>query len=549
MKTLVSIINENENTLKFAKHFNTKNSIKNLLKEFPNPKVMSQVFENKEFTDSLLTYEDVSERFISIVSNSMKLYTGQYTEWRSNGSVPGLPHRVNFFMGIVDDEMCKDAKIADTLADFAKTDDGKEIEKIVIDAVKDSDKKSDDVLMDILVAMAVRETINRALQPEETKTEEPKVEPKPEEPKTETTEETKTDDTKVSVEKLEIIMNNVEKFLSGLDDSKISDGIKNVLLKISDQNVSPDDAIKLINNTLNPIYSEIVKIAKSDDDSSDPNFILVDDVDVVDKNGNVISGDSGPSTYRKIFTNNKFYTNPSKTKRVESANRVEPKLKDTGKTTTKGTSNAKGFDINEFLNMCKSFDINTPAERIDYIISMIHSQILKNRNQFVSAVNNMVLTNKSSDNMKLLPLDHAETINGYKITNIMEFINTVVYSKKTTDEDELKCMNAISIYLTYLAFDAAYYTRSSKVFNKFATLLIKVIGTPNFMEKGVRGKLLKSMTDIEDLVKRVNRYLKKTDTSTKGLDVDIKYAGAGATHAVSQMKFKQIYKWVRSYAA
>ena len=548
MKNLVTVINENKDTMKFTEHFKTKNSIKNLLKGFPNPKVLSQVFDNKEFSDSLLSYEDVSERFISIVSDSMNLYTGQYNEWRSNGSVPGLPHRVNFFMGIVDDVMCKDAKIADTLADFAKTDDGKEIEKIVIDAVKDSDKKSDDVLMDILVSMAVRETINRALQPEEVKPETDE-EAKPEETKTETTEEPKVDDVKVSVEKLETMMNNIENFFGSLDDSKISDDFKNVLLKISDPNVSPDDAIKLINNTLNPIYSEIVKIAKSEHETSNPNFILVDDVDVIDKNGNVISDGSSSSTYRKIFTNNKFYTKSAKTKRVESANRVEPKLKDAGKTTKKESSNTKVFDINEFLNMCKSFDINTPAERIDYISSMIHSQILKNRNQFVSAVNNMVLTNKSSDNMKLLPLDHAETINGYKIANIMNFINAIVYNKKTTDEDEIKCMNAISIYLTYLAFDAAYYTRSSKVFNKFAALFIKVIGTPNFMEKGVREKLLKSMTDIEDLVKRVNRYLKKTDTSTKGLDVDIKYAGAGATHAVSQMKFKQIYKWVRSYAA
>ena len=525
MKNLVAIINENTDTMKFADHFKFKNSIKNLLRDFPKPKVLTKAFEEESFTKALMDYEDISGKFVDIVSNAMILYTAQYKEWRENESVPGLPHRVSFFMGAVDDVMCKDKKIADTLADFSKTEPGKEIEAIVKGAVGESDK-SDDVLMDLLVAMAVRETINNATSVNE--------EPKPEEKKPETSSKKPTNSNPIAD-----MLNMIGDKFDSMNKKDLAEKYKDVLLKLVDPNVSADETAELLGNMMKEITSEIVKdVKKSETDSSVESMWeawLNDDPEVL--SGDVVGADGKTivSDSHKEFEK----SNPKTTTEKEPEDKHE--IQD-------GFKSEKGI-FTEVMEMLKSLNFNSPDTSIDSALKTLYPFLINGMDELIAGVNGFTSQSTLSqydDVMRLLPVKHIETINGFEVDKLVKLIVTMVYKPVSgDDENETGCVDAVSAYLAVSAIDMIKNPNDMDKFYKFGRLFVRVIGTPNYMKGAYRKKLCKYMEDIEFLVNGISDSLRKPCRSADAASRFMEEAG----NVVIRAYYKGIYRMVRKEAA
>ena len=161
MKTR-EMINKDENTVNFANHFNTKQSIKNLLKKVPNAKKISPLFENPKYGKEILEYSNLNEQFDIILSDVFSIYTRQVADWRSTGDNRSTSARDEFFRDLVINRMKKapGKEIAATLGDFMKSSTGKEIEKTLADA---GIKEDDDLYLNIVVWIAARTFINNAM--------------------------------------------------------------------------------------------------------------------------------------------------------------------------------------------------------------------------------------------------------------------------------------------------------------------------------------------------------------------------------------------------
>ena len=161
MKTR-EMINKDENTVNFANHFNTKQSIKNLLKKVPNAKKISPLFENPKYGKEILEYSNLNEQFDIILSDVFSIYTRQVADWRSTGDNRSTSARDEFFRDLVINRMKKapGKEIAATLGDFMKSATGKEIEKTLADA---GIKEGDDLYLNIIIWIAARTFINNVM--------------------------------------------------------------------------------------------------------------------------------------------------------------------------------------------------------------------------------------------------------------------------------------------------------------------------------------------------------------------------------------------------
>lgn len=160
------MINKDDATSKFAEHFKTKNSIKNLLKKVPNAKTISTLFEDEKYGVEILGYSNLEEQFDIVMKDVFALYTAQVTEWREEGNNRPLPARVDLLKDLLSERMKKapGSEIAASLGDFMKSATGKEVDKILKDAgIEDTNS----LYLDVLTWVAARSIIIRATVPVE----------------------------------------------------------------------------------------------------------------------------------------------------------------------------------------------------------------------------------------------------------------------------------------------------------------------------------------------------------------------------------------------
>lgn len=162
MKTLKETIMANEVVTRFASHFETKSSIKNILTDFPgNKKTVLPLFEDEKYSLEILGYGSVEEKLTTVVNDAFVVYTDYYLN--NKGNNPGMVTKVQLFLGMINDRMEKNPgkDIVSELGEFAKSATGKEIEKIISDSGIKEDV--DDVLMDMLIIIAARRIIINAV--------------------------------------------------------------------------------------------------------------------------------------------------------------------------------------------------------------------------------------------------------------------------------------------------------------------------------------------------------------------------------------------------
>ena len=164
MKTR-EIINKNNDTVKFAEHFKTKSSIKNLLKKVPNAKDISVLFENAKYGKEILEYSNLNEQFDIVLSDAFNTYTAKVLTWRATGDNRPLSARVELFRDLVVDRMKQAPEIGGTLGDFMKSATGKEINKVLTGA---GVKEDEDLYLNIIIMIAARTFINNAMVETET---------------------------------------------------------------------------------------------------------------------------------------------------------------------------------------------------------------------------------------------------------------------------------------------------------------------------------------------------------------------------------------------
>lgn len=162
MKTLKETIMANEVITRFASHFETKSSIKNILSDYPgNKKTVLPLFEDEKYSLEILGYGSVEEKLTTVVNDAFILYTNYYL--KNKGDNPGMVTKVQLFLGMINDRMEKNPgkDIVSELGEFAKSATGKEIEKIISDSGIKEDV--DDTLMDMLIIIAARRIIINAV--------------------------------------------------------------------------------------------------------------------------------------------------------------------------------------------------------------------------------------------------------------------------------------------------------------------------------------------------------------------------------------------------
>lgn len=162
MKKLKETIMANEVVTRFAAHFETKSSIKNILSDYPgNKKTVLQLFENEKYSLEILGYGSVEEKLTTVVNDAFVLYTDYYL--KNKGDNPGMTTKVQLFLGMINDRMEKNPgkDIVSELGEFAKSATGKEIEKIISDSGIKEDV--DDTLMGMLIIIAARRIIINAV--------------------------------------------------------------------------------------------------------------------------------------------------------------------------------------------------------------------------------------------------------------------------------------------------------------------------------------------------------------------------------------------------
>lgn len=161
MKTR-EIINKNADTVKFAEHFKTKSSIKNLLKKVPNAKDVAVLFENTKYGKEILEYSNLNDQFDIILSDVFGIYTAKVLTWRATGDNRPLSARVELFRDLIINRMKKapGTEIAGSLGDFMKSATGKEIEKILTGA---GINEGEDLYLNIIIMIAARTFINNAM--------------------------------------------------------------------------------------------------------------------------------------------------------------------------------------------------------------------------------------------------------------------------------------------------------------------------------------------------------------------------------------------------
>lgn len=160
------MIIKDDATSKFAEHFKTKNSIKNLLKKVPNAKTISTLFEDEKYGNEILGYSNLEEQFDTVMKDVFALYTAQVAEWREEGNNRPLPARVDLLKDLLSERMKKapGSDIAASLGDFMKSTTGKEVDKILKDAgIEDTNG----LYLDLLTWVAARTIIIRATIPVE----------------------------------------------------------------------------------------------------------------------------------------------------------------------------------------------------------------------------------------------------------------------------------------------------------------------------------------------------------------------------------------------
>lgn len=163
MKTR-EIINKNNDTVKFANHFNTNSSIKNLLKKVPNAKGISVLFKNTKYGNEILGYSNINEQFDIVLSDVFNAYTAKVLAWRATGDNRPLSSRVELFRDLVFDRVREAPEIGGTLGDFMKSATGKEISKVLKNA---GIKEDEDLYINIIIMIAVRTfIINTMTEPE-----------------------------------------------------------------------------------------------------------------------------------------------------------------------------------------------------------------------------------------------------------------------------------------------------------------------------------------------------------------------------------------------
>lgn len=161
MKTRETI-NKNADTVKFAEHFKTKSSIKNLLKKVPNAKDVAVLFENTKYGKEILEYSNLNDQFDIILSEVFGIYTAKVLAWRATGDNRPLSARVELFRDLIINRMKKapGTEIAGSLGDFMKSSTGKEIEKVLTGAGIHEDE---DLYLNIIIMIAARTFINNAM--------------------------------------------------------------------------------------------------------------------------------------------------------------------------------------------------------------------------------------------------------------------------------------------------------------------------------------------------------------------------------------------------
>ena len=161
MKTRETI-KKNQDTVKFAEHFKTKSSIKNLLKKIPEAKKLQHLFENPKYGKEILEYSNISDNFDVILSDVFTAYTAQITVWRETGDNRPLSARVDLFKDLLSDRMKRNpgAEIAASLGDFMKSATGKHIDKVLVEA---GIKEDNNLYLNIIILVAARAFINNAL--------------------------------------------------------------------------------------------------------------------------------------------------------------------------------------------------------------------------------------------------------------------------------------------------------------------------------------------------------------------------------------------------
>ena len=154
--SLRSVIESNKDCVRFAKHFQKNSSIKNMLRSFDNAKTITVAFDEKYATE-IIGYGKVRESLEVVLIDVFKEYIKKYTNDKLHGNTQGLPDRVEFLIGLIDERMKRDpgTSIVRDLGDYSKTKTGKELERIVKSVGGDNDE-----LMDLLLMVAVRCTIN-----------------------------------------------------------------------------------------------------------------------------------------------------------------------------------------------------------------------------------------------------------------------------------------------------------------------------------------------------------------------------------------------------
>ena len=171
MKDLNVTINKDEQTKKFAEHFATKQSVKNLIRVIEDDenfkghaKVLDEAM-NGGLGSAVLRIEGASDFFVNITANAMAKFSAQNAEWRNSGNTKSLPVRVEF--------------LADTFCDMIKADSNKETYTNIINGMKDlaevkalfdnlskdgvSADHMDELIIETAAFSVLRETINRGV--------------------------------------------------------------------------------------------------------------------------------------------------------------------------------------------------------------------------------------------------------------------------------------------------------------------------------------------------------------------------------------------------
>lgn len=159
LKELITKVTVDEATTQFAKHFQTKSSVKNLLRKVGNAKLLAPIVEDEETGTCVLSDDATQAAIITAIMDGFDMYTAQKAAWDNAGEKHPLPERVEFFRDAVMTEMDK--------ADEVRTliNNGISVAKANAHVVSDylsAQEDGDDVRKAIL-ASVIRAVMNMAV--------------------------------------------------------------------------------------------------------------------------------------------------------------------------------------------------------------------------------------------------------------------------------------------------------------------------------------------------------------------------------------------------